>query len=140
MHIVVDANILFAALIKDSTVRKIILNSKTTFLVPEQIIREYENHMLEIQEKSGLSSEEFNALMKMLLQKCTVIKEESILPYREKAQSLIAARDPDDVPFIACALANPGSAIWSDDLDMCSQTEIRVIKTREMIQIDENQS
>ena len=44
MPVVIDTNILIAALLKDSTVRKLLLNLKSRILFPEIIFYELRNH------------------------------------------------------------------------------------------------
>lgn len=55
MEIVVDANILMSALIKDSHTRKILILSNNTFYIPEFIFDEIQNHMSELVEKTKIS-------------------------------------------------------------------------------------
>jgi predicted nucleic acid-binding protein len=66
MNIVVDANILIAALLKDSSIREIIINTDNQPLVPEIHFEEIEEHKNELLEKSVLSEEDFNALISNL--------------------------------------------------------------------------
>jgi len=54
LNIVIDSNVLFSALIKDSLTRKMILLSTGTFLFPSFIFDELEKHKGELEEKSGM--------------------------------------------------------------------------------------
>ena len=53
MNIILDSNVLFSALIKDSATRKIILKHEEAFLFPEFIFEEMEKHKEELLQKSG---------------------------------------------------------------------------------------
>ena len=78
MILVVDSNILFASLIKDSTTRKIIVESEWEFYYPEMSfheIRKYKNLVLE---KSGMNEEEYTELLSHLLKHITLVPEEQI--------------------------------------------------------------
>ena len=66
MKIILDVNVILSALIRDSTTRKIILNSEFDFYFPEPSlhkIRKYKDYILE---KSGLTEEEYNKIMATL--------------------------------------------------------------------------
>ena len=52
MKIVIDANILFASLIKEGYTRTILLNEKLSFYVPIYIIEEFLEHIEEIEQKT----------------------------------------------------------------------------------------
>ena len=71
-------------------------------------------------------------MLRLLLQKVTIIPHEVLLQYRDKAYQIIKDIDPDDVTFIACALAFSDSIIWSDDKKLKQQSKIRIITTKEM--------
>jgi predicted nucleic acid-binding protein len=134
MQIVLDSNVLFSALIKNSITRKIILDYSGKFLFPSYIFDEAQKYLRELLEKSGLNEEEFELLFNMLLTKMEVISNEELISYKDEALDLIKDIDIDDVTFIACALANPGSIIWSDDKKLKKQVRIRVVSTEEMME------
>lgn len=54
-------------------------------------------------------------LLTLLLESVTVVPFERIAPYLPDADVLIGAIDPDDVPFVALALAEEHDGIWSND-------------------------
>ena len=58
MQIILDSNVLFSALIRDSITRKIILEYDGKFLFPSFIFEEIEEHKHELVSKSNLISEE----------------------------------------------------------------------------------
>lgn len=89
MKIIIDANILFAALIRDSTTRRIILESDGQFLFPAFLFEEMEKHIEILHSKSGLSGDEFARLLQLILEKVLVIPTETLDPFREKAFEII---------------------------------------------------
>ena len=133
MNIVIDANILIAALLKDSKMRELIVNSLHKLLVPEVHFQEIEEHKAELLEKSGLNEEEFDILLMKLSNYFTIVKSDSVLSFIEEAQNLIGKIDKDDVPIIATALAHDICPIWSDDNHFQQQKKIKVWKTEEII-------
>jgi len=132
LKIVIDSNILFSALIKDSITRSIILDYEKQFLFPSYIFEEMEKHKTELLTKSKMKEKDFEELLRLLLQKVIIIPNEVLLHYRDEAYKIIKDIDPDDVTFIACALAFSDSVIWSDDKRLKQQSKIRIITTNEM--------
>lgn len=133
MNIVIDANILIAALLKDSKMRELIVNSPHNLLVPEVHFQEIEEHKEELLEKSGLSEEEFDTLLMKLSNYFAIIKNEKILPFLKEAEDLMGNIDKDDVPIIATSLVYDSCPIWSDDKHFQQQKKIKVWKTEEII-------
>ena len=132
MNIVIDSNVLFSALIKDSLTRKMILLSTGTFLFPSFIFDELEKHKGELEEKSGMKTKQFEMLLTILLQKVQIVPTDILRPYEKKAYDTVKDIDPDDTLFIACALAYPDSLLWSDDKKLKQQTVVPIINTKEM--------
>ncbi len=132
MNIVIEANILIAALLKDSKMRELLVNSAYKFLVPEIHFQEIEEHKEELLEKSGLSEEEFDILISKLSDYFIIVKSNKILPFLSEAEELIGKIDKDDVPIIATALAF-GCSIWSDDKHFQQQKKIKIWKTEDII-------
>ena len=132
MKIVLDSNILFSALVKDSKTRRIILEYEGFFLFPQFIFEEMEKHIEELLKKSKLSKQEFNTLLTTLLKKVVIVPNDVLLPFRRKALDIVKNIDKDDVLFVACVLAYPESIIWSNDKKLKTQKSIRVLNTNEI--------
>ena len=132
MNIVIDSNILFSALIKDSITRKVILDYNGTFLFPEYIFEEMEKHKEELLKKSKMKSKDFNNLLSLLLGKVLIVPTNSLYKYKKQAYEIVKEIDPGDVLFIACALAYPQSFLWSDDKKLRRQSIVPILNTREM--------
>lgn len=139
MKIIIDANILFAALIRDSTIRRLIIESELDFLFPEFVFEEFKKYKPLILKKSGLSEEELEILLSSILKKVSIISTEVILPYKFEAIELLKNIDLKDVQFIACCLAFENSFLWSDDKNLKNQTRVIVINTKEFIEFNNNQ-
>lgn len=137
MQIIIDSNVLFSALIKNSLTRKLILKYEGSFLFPSFIFEEVEEHKQELLDKSGMNKEEFAKLLGIILEKVVVIPCEILSPFREKAFELVKDIDEDDLLFVACALAYPNSIIWSDDKHLKNIKYIKIINTKEIIKIIE---
>ena len=135
MQIVLDSNILFSALIKDSNVRKIILEYDGKFLFPSYIFDEIDEHKSELISKSGLNSDEFKELLQIILKKVKVVPANILNNYKNEAFKITEEIDLDDSLFIACALAFSNSIILSNDKKLKKQTRIKVFNTLEIIDL-----
>ena len=133
MKIVIDLNIILSALIRDSTTRKIILNSQFDLYFPEPSlhkIRKYKNYILE---KSGLTEEEYDKIMATLFKYIKLVPIEEIEKNWNEAKEIMEHIDKEDVVFIATALSIADSVIWSDDRHFEKQDKVKVLKTKDMV-------
>jgi predicted nucleic acid-binding protein len=132
MIVVIDVNVVLSALMKDSTTREIIVKSGFDFCFPEVSlvkIRKYEGLILE---KSGLSEREFSQLFDKLLSFIRLIPTEEVKSHWSDAKKIMAHVDVEDVVFVAAALSQD-AVIWSEDRHFEKQTEIIVLKTKDII-------
>jgi predicted nucleic acid-binding protein len=130
MKITVDANMLFACLIKDSTTRKLFFNPALSLFAPEFIVDEFARHLAEVRKKSGLNNEEFYRLVDKILGQLILVPDKNLRPFLLAAASLVD--DSKDWLYISCALYE-NTLIWSHDLDFSTQKRIRIISTKELI-------
>ena len=134
MELILDANVLFAALIKDSHTRDMILNSGWTFYAPEFLLDEFRKHASELSEKTGLSEEELNSLLDEFITTAEII----IIPFNEFKQFYKEAEefspDGDDAPYFALALKLQ-CAIWSNDAALKKQDNVKLYSTEDIISI-----
>lgn len=133
MILVVDANILLAALIKAKDTRSVLLFSDNNFYTPEYSIQEFKKHLPMLQKKTGLPEKEISELLEKLLEE----SETKIIPFEEfRHQESMAKEispDPDDVAYIALAL-HLGCPLWSNDKALKKQTKVKVYSTQELLQ------
>ena len=132
MIIVVDVNVVISALIRDSITREIISKSRQDFCFPEislHKIRKYKNMILE---KSGLTEAEFQVIIGTLFQFIRLIPTEDLMPHWEKAKKIMEHIDSEDVPFIAAALSQANSVIWSEDTHFDEQDKVSTLKTTDI--------
>src|SRR3989338_3173250 len=99
MKVILDVNVILSALIRDSTTRKIILNSQFDFYFPESSlhkIRKYKGYILE---KSGLTEEEYDKIMATLFKYIRLVPTEEIEKTWDKAKKIMEHIDPEDIVF-----------------------------------------
>ncbi|EMA68479.1 PIN domain-containing protein [Halorubrum distributum] len=132
MKLVVDANVVISALIADSKTRELIVTLEPDLLTPEFVYEEIENYTELIVEKSGMNPERVAKFVDLLFQYIEVVPASKFYPYIEEADAAIGETDPDDVLYVACALAGD-AAIWSDDNDFDEQDVVEVYSTTDVI-------
>ena len=132
MDLVVDANVLFAALIKDSFSHDILFGGKFHLFTSEYIFTELEKHKEEIMEKTEQTTEEFFRLIETLKRRIIIVPLEELVPYIKEAEKLTP--DPDDMAYFALAL-KLNCAIWSNDKKLKEQNKVEVYNTHELSRI-----
>jgi len=132
MKIVIDTNIFMSTLIKkNGLARNIIINSGKAFLFPEYEFQEIYKYKEEILKKSGCSDTEFIQSISLLLNHMRIVKYEEIHNYYNQAFEIMDKIDPDDIIFIATALAF-NAVIWSDDTHFKMQDRVNCLTTEDM--------
>ena len=134
MRLVVDSNIFIAALLKDGTVRRIIVNFPSELFLPEVVFDEIGNRRRELLEKSKLSEKEFEVVINKILKYVRIVPNKRLIKFRQEAEEIIKKIDEDDVPFVAASLALGSCSIWSDDKHFRMQKVIEIYTTEEIIQ------
>jgi predicted nucleic acid-binding protein len=134
MNIVIDTNVFVFALIKESICREILTNLKINFLFPEFEFEEIKNHKEEIIRKADLIDRDFDILFLRLIRYVKIIPAYFSKIYKGKATQIIWKIDPDDVQFIATALAF-NCPIWSDNKHFKKQKVVKIFTTKEIIGI-----
>lgn len=132
MKIVLDTNILISALIKDSTSRKIIIESGLDFFYPEISFKEIMKYENEILKKSGYAKEQFWTILNKLLEYIILMPIETIQPKIKEASDIMNKIDSKDIIFLASALSIQ-AYIWTEDRDFEKQNSARILKTLDLV-------
>ncbi|SDZ78742.1 Predicted nucleic acid-binding protein, contains PIN domain [Haloplanus vescus] len=132
MKLVVDANVVISALIADSETRELIVTLEPDLLTPTFVYDEIENYEELIVEKSGMDPDRVAQFVDLLFQYIEVAPADEFHPAIEEADTAIGDTDPDDVLYLACAIASD-AAIWSDDSDFDEQNVVEKYSTSDVI-------
>lgn len=135
MRIVIDSNVLFSALIRNSKTRKLILEYEGFFLFPEYIFTEMQNHKQELLDKSGMNKTDFDKLLFLILRRVIIVSNKALKSFKKESINIMKNIDIDDAVFIACALAYEDSIVWSDDKALKKQNTVKVLNTKEIVEI-----
>jgi len=129
----VDANIVIAAFLRDSTVRRLLSLSFLDLMAPEFLHEEVMEHLPDLARRAGLARTSAEQVLSQLDEFLTWIPQEAIMNEWNRATAAMAGIDPGDVPYVATALASPCDGIWSDDPDMKKQTIVPCWTTKELV-------
>lgn len=132
MDFVIDANVLFSALIKDSLAYNLLFSGTFHLFTSEYIFSELEKHKEELLKKTERTTEEFFRLVETLKRRIVIVPLEELVPYVEEAEKITP--DPDDLAYFALAL-KLNCAIWSNDKKLKEQNKIKIYHTHELQKI-----
>jgi len=129
---IIDTNIIFSALLKNSAARKIILSDTFDLFVPEFLFTEIIKYEKVILKKSGMTKENLELLLLLLQSHVSVIPFKIFIDFLEAAEEEMEKIDMKDAPFIALALKLK-IPIWSNDLHFKKQRKVTSFNTAEII-------
>lgn len=132
MELVIDANVVISALIADSKTRELIVTLEPDLLTPAFVYDEIENYEELVVEQSGMEPDRVAQFIDLLFQYIEVVPADGFYPAIGKADEAIGDTDPDDVLYLACAIATD-AAIWSDDSDFEEQSLVQTYSTNDVI-------
>ena len=129
MDLVIDANVLFSALIKESFSYNLLFSGKFHLFTSEYIFTELEKHKEELMNKTERTTEEFFRLVETLKRRIVIVPLEELVPHVKEAEKLTP--DPDDMAYFALAL-KLNCSILSNDKKLKEQNKIEVYNTHEL--------
>jgi predicted nucleic acid-binding protein len=132
MKLVVDTNIVIAALLRDSVTRKILLHPLFSFYIPEYAFNEIERHENELLKKSGLTRHRFHELVNSLKKHLSIVPTEEFIGHYPDAHNAMKDIDETDAPFIALSLSFDNDGVWTNDAHFEKQYLVRVWSTADL--------
>ena len=131
MRVTVDANILFAALLRSGTTRKLWFGPEIELYAPRFLLKEFKKHTGYLKGKFVGSEEDFQLLYNKITAQVFLVEDSGLEPFLPAAASLI--KDPADWLYLACALKED-TIIWSEDKGFKAQGRIKTLTTKQMIE------
>ncbi len=132
MDVVVDANVIFAILIKDGFSYHLLFSERFHLFTPEYVFTEFEKHKEEILRKTERTSADLFKFIEILKRRISIVPLEELTDYIKEAETLTP--DPDDMSYFALAL-KLNCAIWSNDKKLKEQDKIKVYPTHELVKL-----
>lgn len=132
MKLVVDSNILFTFFWKNAAAADLFVFQNLELYSPEFALEEIEKYASEIIRKAKMTEREFLDIKKEIQMLITFVP---LAPYKSfLQQSVKISPDKDDVDFFAVALLKD-CPIWSNDKRLRQQTKVRIMTTKEVIDL-----
>jgi len=129
MRLVVDTNVVIAAIIRDSMTRRLLVQPELELYCPAEMFQEIFEHEDEIRSKARIREDELERAF--LLARRLVRQVEKSNYHDRIPQASGGIDDKDDAPFLACAafLSRSGECgIWTNDSHfLARQQKIRAV-------------
>ena len=135
MKVVIDSNRAIAALVKDSTTRKILFYSNFEFVAPSHIMTEISSYKNAIIQKIGIAENEFDILLSLIFQHIKIIPQKEYDEFIAKLKDEI--KDPKDVPYIAASIAVKADGVWTHDPHFKEQSKIKVFTNMDLLKLSD---
>ncbi len=133
MELVIDANVLFSALIKNNLTAELIFKEELKLNAPDFFIEEFMKYEDLILKKTHMTREKYIEILHCLKDIITTIPEEEFYELWDKAENI--SPDEQDVPYIALAL-KLNIPIWSNDKKLKEkQDKVIVYNTCELLKL-----
>lgn len=132
MDLVIDANILFAVLIKRGKTEELLFEDDLHFFAPEFLFEELDKYQELILKKTERNKTELDELLDILRKKIKTISNEETESFIGKAREI--SPDWNDADYFALALKLK-CALWSNDKELKNQNIILVYSTQELMQM-----
>jgi predicted nucleic acid-binding protein len=130
--IVVDANVLFGALLRDGTTRRLLLYGGLDLHTPGIIWREFERNRAYLLKKSRATEAAFDLLLDALRDRIGEVPLALIGERVAKAGESLGGEDSLDAPYVAAAVAL-GAALWTQDKELRERAAVAVVSTEELV-------
>lgn len=132
MQLIVDANVVIAALIKPGLPADLFFKEELELVAPKLLFEEIKNNKELIVRKSRLSEEEINKFIFIFEQRIFIVPEEEFVRFKKKAEEICP--DPKDVTYFALALYL-NCPIWSNEKKLKEQPKVEVYATHELMKL-----
>lgn len=129
MKIVVDANVVVAALVRSSITREVLLYPYIDYYSPDFLLDEIKEHEKEISAKSGKG---YKPALELILNKIKVMPVRFYEKDIPEAHKAIGDIDKDDEPYVALALSLCAEGIWSYDTDFKKQRKVKIFSISDL--------
>ena len=129
--LVVDANILFAMIIKNSKTSDIILSDNFELITPAFVHVEFEKYKSLLLDKTSRNQIDIDDLLDLIFRKVKTVVQEDYEEFMPKARKLTP--DPKDADYFAVALKEK-CTIWSNDKKLKTQNVVNIISTSELLE------
>ena len=133
MRLVLDTNRRIAGLLKSATSRQIILSDLFDFYAPDYLLDEMGKYREYIEKKACITSNVFDRIFKILLERITLIPFEEFRDEFDRALEIMRLVDEKDSAFLAIGILLELDGIWTEDKDFQKQDVLNVYSTKDLL-------
>jgi len=134
MHLIVDANVLFSALIRPNDTFLLLFEDALELHAPAYLLEELAEHRDEIAAKTSLEAGKFDQVLERISSRIRLAPWAALAA--KEAEAMRISPDAGDVPYFALALLlGPDVRIWSNDKKLRNQNHVPIISTSELVHI-----
>lgn len=130
--IVIDANIVFAAFLRDGATRELILDRGLDLRTPPWLWEEVAGRYAWLRRKSGLSAPALDELLRQLRTRVIDIPAPAIEAHRKEALRRTTKAGRKDAPYVAAVLAVDG-VLWTHDATLAHDAKVPTITTAQLL-------
>ncbi|HEX9710581.1 MAG TPA: PIN domain-containing protein [Candidatus Thermoplasmatota archaeon] len=130
--VVVDANVLFGALLRDGTTRHLLLYGGLALHTPSHIWSEFERNRTYLLKKSRATDAAFSLLLDSLRDRIADVPLTLIRERMEEATENLGSTGSLDAPYVAAALAL-GATLWTQDKELKRKAPVPVVSTADVV-------
>jgi predicted nucleic acid-binding protein len=130
MELVIDANILFSALIRDSFTYELLFREDLKLYAPDFLMKEFKKYEPMILRKTCRTRENFIEILHIMNEVITTVPKHEYSAFIKNA--VLISPDEKDVMYFASAL-RLGCGIWSNDKKLKEQSDVPVYSTEDII-------
>ena len=131
-RVVLDANILFGALLRDGTTRRLLLYGGLDLHTPAAIWGEFERNRAYLLAKSKATEAAFDLLVEALRDRVSEVPVAVVRERMEEAEASLGGNDELDAPYVAAALAI-GATLWTQDKGLLAKAPVPVLNTADAV-------
>lgn len=133
MKLIIDANVLIAALIKNDITADLLYSQNLQLFAPTQLLVEVRKYKDLIQQKSGVNDDKFEKLLMAFKRRITFIENEEFIDLLNKAEKI--SPDKSDTHYVGLSL-KLNMSIWSNDKALKDeQDSVTVYNTNDVAKI-----
>jgi predicted nucleic acid-binding protein len=121
MRLIVDANVVLSAALRDGAVRRDLATTSADLFAPAFLRTELEKHLKAIARRAGVRLKDARIALDRLLVGFVWVTDEELQTTWREAERALGHIDSKDIPYLACALFVRADAIWSFDKDFDEQ-------------------
>ncbi len=132
MDLIVDANVLFSALIKNGATEEILFEEDLHLFAPEFLFEEFRKYRDILLAKTERTEQEFDEFLTILKKRIRTIPNEATEDLMSNAEKISPDKKDKDYFALALKLRCP---IWSNDKALKQQNKILIYSTDELIRL-----